>query len=169
SIMGTVREVAVCCSLASCVSAAIMPHETSFVQALSSLPHGPEFRFIDELTALKPGESAGARWSLKGDEEFLRGHFPGHPLLPGVIMIEALAQLGGIIAQTRPGIEPLKNLRLTAVRQFKILGSISPGQSLLIEATLEGALAGVIQVSGTVSDEAGQRLATGVIVLAGQE
>ena len=146
-----------------------MPHETSLVQALSSLPHGPEFRFIDELTALTPGESATARWQLKGTEEFLRGHVPGQPLLPGVIMVEALAQLGGIIAQTRPGIEPLKNLRLTAVRQFKILGSILPGQSLLIEAKLEGVLGGVLQVSGSLADESGQRLATGAVVLAGQE
>ncbi len=146
-----------------------MPQQTSFVQALSSLPHGPEFRFIDELTALTPGESATARWQLKGTEEFLRGHFPGHALLPGVIMVEALAQLGGILAQTRPGIEPLKNLRLTAVRQFKILGSIEPGQSLVIEAKLEAALGGVIQVSGTIADELGQRLAMGAVVLAGQE
>jgi 3-hydroxymyristoyl/3-hydroxydecanoyl-(acyl carrier protein) dehydratase len=146
-----------------------MPHETSLVQALSSLPHGPEFRFIDELTALTPGESATARWQLKGTEEFLRGHFPGQPLLPGVIMVEALAQLGGIIAQTRPGIEPLKNLRLTAVRQFKILGSILPGQSLVIDAKLEGVLGGVLQVSGSLADESGQRLATGAVVLAGQE
>ncbi len=146
-----------------------MPHEPPLVQALSSLPHGPEFRFIDELTALLPGESAQARWRLKGDEAFLSGHFPGHPLLPGVIMIEALAQLGGILAQTRPGISPLQDLRLTAVRQFKILGSITPGQSLVIEAKLEGALGSVLQVSGTLSDEQGQRLAAGSVVLAGRE
>ena len=146
-----------------------MPHENPFVQALSSLPHGPEFRFIDELIALEPGVSATARWQLKGTEEFLRGHFPGQPLLPGVIMVEALAQLGGIIAQTRPGIAPLKNMRLTAVRQFKITGSIEPGQSLVIEAQLEGALGGVFQVNGTLCNEAGQRLATGAVLLAGQE
>ena len=146
-----------------------MPQPPSLVQALSSLPHGPEFRFIDELIALVPGESASAVWTLKGDEEFLRGHFPGRPLLPGVIMIEALAQLGGILVQTRPGIQLLKDLRLTAVRQFKILGSIEPGQILHVEAKLEGALAGVIQVSGTIADASGQRLAAGVVVLAGQE
>ena len=146
-----------------------MNHDNHLVQALSSLPHGPEFRFIDELTELRPGESAQARWQLKGDEAFLRGHFPGHPLLPGVIMIEALAQLGGILAQTRPGVALLKDLRLTAVRQFKILGSIEPGQALLIEARLEGALAGVLQISGTLTNDAGLRLATGTVVLAGQE
>jgi 3-hydroxyacyl-[acyl-carrier-protein] dehydratase len=105
------------------------------VQALSALPHGPEFRFIDELIELVPGVSAKAVWKLKGDEEFLRGHFPGAPLMPGVLMIEALAQLGGILVQTRPGEEPLKNLRLTAVRQIKILGSITPGQSLHISGS----------------------------------
>lgn len=146
-----------------------MSHTTHLVQALSSLPHGPEFRFIDELLELHPGESAQARWKLKGTEEFLRGHFPGHALLPGVIMIEALAQLGGILTQTRPGIAPMGDLRLTAVKQFKILGSITPGQSLLIEARIEGALGPVVQVTGSLSAEDGTRLATGTVMLAGQE
>lgn len=144
-----------------------MTHDPALVQALSSLPHGPEFRFIDELVELQPGVSAKARWTLKGTEEFLRGHFPGHALLPGVIMIEALAQLGGILTQTRPGIEPMSDLRLTAVRQFKILGSIVPGQSLVIEAKLEGALDPVVQVSGSIADEAGNKLAQGGVLLAG--
>lgn len=144
-----------------------MSHTAHLVQALSSLPHGPEFRFIDELEILIPGESAIARWTLKGTEEFLRGHFPGHPLLPGVIMIEALAQLGGILTQTRPGIPPMSDLRLTAVRQFKILGSIVPGEVLIIEAKLEGTLGGIAQVSGTLGKPDGTKLAHGAVVLAG--
>ena len=69
-----------------------MPSSADLVQALSSLPHGPEFRFIDELVELIPGASAKAVWKLKGSEEFLRGHFPDAALMPGVLMIEALAQ-----------------------------------------------------------------------------
>lgn len=160
------QEVVDCRARASCVWPS-MSHEVSLVQALSSLPHGSEFRFIDELLELSPGESARAKWTLKGDEEFLRGHFPGHPLLPGVIMIEALAQLGGILAQTRPGIAAMTDLRLTAVRQFKILGSIVPGQSIIIEAKIEGALDGVVQVSGSVLDSDGKKLAMGGVLLAG--
>lgn len=139
------------------------------VQALSALPHGPEFRFIDELVEVEAGKSAIGRWTLKGDEAFLAGHFPGQPLLPGVIMIEALAQLGGILAQSDRGEHPLKNVRLTAVRQFKILGSIPPGQTLTIHARLDGLMGGLVQVSGEILTADGSRLASGSIVLSGEE
>lgn len=145
-----------------------MPSSADLVQALSSLPHGPEFRFIDEVTELTPGVSAKGTWKLKGDEAFLRGHFPGAPLMPGVLMIEALAQLGGILVQTRPGEAPLKNLRLTAVRQIKILGSITPGQSIHLSVTLQGMLDTLGQVGGEVRDEAGNVIVTGAVTLAGE-
>ena len=145
-----------------------MPSSADLIQALSSLPHGSEFRFIDELVELIPGASATAVWKLKGDEEFLRGHFPGSPLMPGVLMIEALAQLGGILIQTRPGEAPLKNMRLTAVRQIKILGSITPGQSLHLSGTLQGMLGTLGQVSGEIRDDAGNVILTGAVTLAGE-
>jgi 3-hydroxymyristoyl/3-hydroxydecanoyl-(acyl carrier protein) dehydratase len=145
-----------------------MPSSADLIQALSSLPHGSEFRFIDELVELIPGVSAKAVWKLKGDEEFLRGHFPGAPLMPGVLMIEALAQLGGILLQTRPGEAPLKNLRLTAVRQIKILGSITPGQSLHLSGALQGVMDTLGQVSGEIRDDAGNVILTGSVTLAGE-
>lgn len=145
-----------------------MSSPTDLIQALSSLPHGSEFRLIDELVELNPGVSAKAVWKLKGDEEFLRGHFPGAPLMPGVLMIEALAQLGGILVQTRPGEAPLKNLRLTAVRQIKILGSITPGQSLHLSGSLLGMLGTLGQVNGEIRDDVGQVILTGAVTLAGE-
>ncbi|MFC5456506.1 3-hydroxyacyl-ACP dehydratase FabZ family protein [Prosthecobacter fluviatilis] len=145
-----------------------MTSSAELVQALSSLPHGSEFRFIDEMVELTPGVSARAVWRLKGGEEFLRGHFPGAPLMPGVLMIEALAQLGGILIQTRPGEPPLKNLRLTAVRQIKILGSITPGQSLHLSGSLQGVLDTLGQISGEIRDDAGNVILTGAVTLAGE-
>ncbi len=147
----------------------IMSHPDSLVQALSSLPHGASFRFIDELVEMLPGVSATAHWTLKGDEAFLEGHFPGQPLLPGVIMIESLAQLGGILAQSDRGESPLKNLRLTAVRQFKILGSIPPGQTLTIHAKRDAVMPGLVQISGEILTADGTKLATGSVVLSGEE
>jgi 3-hydroxyacyl-[acyl-carrier-protein] dehydratase len=60
------------------------------------LAHRPPFLFVTAVDAVDPGVSASGRWELTGEEPFFAGHFPGRPTLPGVLMIESLAQLGGI-------------------------------------------------------------------------
>jgi 3-hydroxyacyl-[acyl-carrier-protein] dehydratase len=66
------------------------------------LAHRPPFLFVDEVTALDPGVRATGRWRLTGDEWFFGGHFPGRPTLPGVLMCEAIAQVGAIALLTDP-------------------------------------------------------------------
>ncbi|MEN9974212.1 MAG: hypothetical protein RLZZ282_218 [Verrucomicrobiota bacterium] len=116
--------------------------------ALLSLPHGPEFRFVDSLDALVPGHSGSASYTLRGDEVFLAGHFPDAPMMPGVLLIEAIAQLGGIIAQCDPAIPPMADLRLAAVQNAKITGSAVPGDVLLMQATVLGRLGALVQIEG---------------------
>ena len=117
--------------------------------ALSHLPHGVEFRFIDRLTQLNPGHSGLGEYTVRGDEPFLRGHFPGDPIFPGVLLVEAAAQMAGVIAQSDPQIPLLKNLKLTAFRNVKILGTARPGETILLEATIAGRLGNLVQAHTT--------------------
>jgi 3-hydroxyacyl-[acyl-carrier-protein] dehydratase len=115
--------------------------------ALNRLPHGPEFRFLDTVPALEPGKSGAGQYTVRGDEPFLRGHFPGQPLFPGVLLIEAAAQLAGCVAQSDPGIPPLRDLKLTAIRNAKITGTARPGQTICLTATILARLGNLIQAS----------------------
>lgn len=113
--------------------------------ALHHLPHGPEFRFVDQLLSLTPGQEGVGEYRVRGDEPFLRGHFPGEPLMPGVLLVEAAAQLAGVVAQSDPAIAPLPGLKLTALRNVKILGTAKPGELVRLEAQITGRLANLVQ------------------------
>lgn len=129
---------------------------THLANALHHLPHGPSFRFLDRLCALDPGKEGSGEYRVRGDEPFLAGHFPGNPLFPGVLLIEAAAQLVGVIAQTDPTIPPLPGLKLTATRSLKILGTARPGEVIRLEARITGRMGNLVQgavkafVRGTV-------------------
>jgi 3-hydroxyacyl-[acyl-carrier-protein] dehydratase len=135
-------------------------------RAFASLPHGPEFRFIDRLTALDPGKSGAGEYRLRGDEPFLRGHFPGQPIMPGVLLVEAGAQLAGTVAQSDPEIPPLNSLKLTAIRNAKILDTASPGELIQLEARIIGRMANLIQAQVT-AQTAGRVLLNAEVVLSG--
>ncbi len=115
--------------------------------ALARLPHGPEFRFVDRLLELEPGRHGVGEYRVRPDSEsgFLRGHFPGEPLLPGVLLVEAAAQLAGVVAQSDPAVGALPGLKLTALRAVKISGTARPGEVVRLEARVTGRLGNLIQ------------------------
>ena len=119
--------------------------------ALRHLPHGPEFRFVDRLLSLTPGMEGVGEYLVRGDEPFLRGHFPGDPLMPGVLLVEAAAQLAGVVAQSDPTLALLPGLKLTALRQVKILGTAKPGEVVRLEAHITGRLGNLIQARAQAS------------------
>jgi len=67
---------------------------------LAQLPHGDGFRFVDRITELEPGVQGLGLWNVTGDESFFAGHFPGNPIVPGVLIGEALAQMAGLVGLT---------------------------------------------------------------------
>ena len=135
-------------------------------RAWQSLPHGPEFRFIDRLTALEPGKSGAGEYTVRGDESFLRGHFPGEPMMPGVLLVEAAAQLAGVVAQTDPEIGPLSGLKLTAIRQAKIRGTARPGETIRVEVQMLGRMGNLVQARA-VARVKGEVVLEAEVVLSG--
>jgi 3-hydroxyacyl-[acyl-carrier-protein] dehydratase len=113
--------------------------------AMKSLPHGREFRFVDRMISLTPGKEGVGEYHVRGDEYYLRGHLPGEPILPGVLLVEAAAQVAGMVAQEDPANPRWPKLKLAALRAVKILGSVRPGQTLRIEAEITGQLDSMIQ------------------------
>jgi 3-hydroxyacyl-[acyl-carrier-protein] dehydratase len=140
---------------------------SDLVTALKLMPHGAEFRFVDRLTKLNPGESGEGEFTVCGDEPFLRGHFPGEPIFPGVLLVEAAAQLAGVVAQSDLKIPPLKNLKLTAIRNVKILGTAKPGELILLEAKITGRLGNLVQAQAGASVN-GQTVLQAELVLSGE-
>ena len=99
------------------------------------LPHRPPFLFVDEVLEVVPGESARGRWSLTGDEWFFAGHFPGRPTLPGVLMCEAIAQVGAVAVlqdERFSGRLPL----FGGLDRARFRRQVGPGDELILECEL---------------------------------
>ncbi len=136
-------------------------------KALALLPHGPEFRFVDHLLKLDPGQAGTGEYTVRAEAPFLRGHFPGHPIFPGVLLVEAAAQLAGTVAQSDPTIPAMPGLKLTAIRNVKILGTARPGEVITLSAKISGRFANLVQA--TVSAVAnGQTILQGEVTLSGE-
>jgi 3-hydroxyacyl-[acyl-carrier-protein] dehydratase len=114
------------------------------------LPHRPPFLFVTEVTAVDPGVSAQGRWDLTGREEFFTGHFPDRPTLPGVLMVESMAQLGGIAVLLDPryaGKLPL----FGGIERARFRRQVVPGETLELQVTMDRLSARAGRGHGTAS------------------
>lgn len=99
------------------------------------LPHRFPFAFITSIDDVVPGESARCSWVLTGDEPFFAGHFPGRPTLPGVLMLEALAQTGAIASLADDAFAG-KLLLFGGVDKARFRRQVVPGDTLTLEVTM---------------------------------
>jgi 3-hydroxyacyl-[acyl-carrier-protein] dehydratase len=118
------------------------------VSSIDRLPHGPAFRFVTKVNALRAGESVEGLWSVVGDEPFFAAHFPGRPIVPGVLLAEALAQISGLLAS-----DSVKQGVLAHV-DIRFEKSVAPPADILLKSRLAHHLGALwqFQVSASVGD-----------------
>ena len=104
-------------------------------QILSMLPHRYPFLLVDRVLELEPGVSIKAYKNVTFNENFFQGHFPGQPIMPGVLIMEALAQAGGLFVVKTLGVSATDKLFLfTGIESAKFRRPVVPGDQLMLEA-----------------------------------
>jgi 3-hydroxymyristoyl/3-hydroxydecanoyl-(acyl carrier protein) dehydratase len=111
---------------------------------LDFLPHAAPFRLVDAITRFEAGVCIEGYRDVRADEPWFAGHFPGNPVLPGVLVLESLAQLGGLLAQ-EPGIG------LLAVDKAKLRRRVVPGERLSMKAELLQRFGRAVKVRASAS------------------
>ena len=100
------------------------------------IPHRDPFLFLDEVLELEPGVRVLARKSVRGDEWFFPGHFPGRPIMPGVIMVEALAQAGAVAVLSEEANRG-KLALFAGIDDVRFKRIVEPGDELTLSCEIE--------------------------------
>jgi 3-hydroxyacyl-[acyl-carrier-protein] dehydratase len=108
---------------------------------LSRLPHGISFRFVDRILEIAPGTRVVALKNVTCGDPYLQDHFPGNPIMPGVLLIEAMAQTAGLLLPDG------SSAVLAQIKEARFRRSIMPGEQIRIEAERLGELGGLHRFS----------------------
>ncbi|MDF7639532.1 3-hydroxyacyl-ACP dehydratase FabZ [Lactobacillus sp. ESL0791] len=112
------------------------PQVLDIVQIQKILPHRYPMLLVDRVLDYCPGEYAIARKNLTMNESFFQGHFPGNPVMPGVLITEALAQTGAIALLTMPEFKG-KTAYFGGIKQVRFRKMVTPGDTLRLEVQLD--------------------------------
>ncbi len=118
------------------------------------IPHRPPFLLLDEVVELVPGERCHARRLIRPDDWWFTGHFPGNPVMPGVLIVEALAQAGVVTALSHPA-NAGKLILFAGIDKVRFKRVVVPGDTLdlKVEVTMARSAVGRGKVNATVAGE----------------
>lgn len=120
------------------------------------LPHRYPFLLVDRILEMEPGKKAVGIKNVSGNEPFFQGHFPGYPVMPGVLIIEAMAQVGAVAALAAPGMEG-KLALFAGIDGARFRRQVLPGDQLHFEVE-------VLKMRGTIGKSKGTARVNGEVV-----
>lgn len=110
-----------------------LPLDRSGIEAI--IPHRDPFLLIDEILELEAGEHAAGRYTVPADAWYLRGHFPGRPIMPGVLQVEALAQVGAVCGLAHPDFAG-KLALFAGIEEARFKRIVVPGDTLDLRCSI---------------------------------
>lgn len=134
-------------------------------EILERLPHAFPFRMIDRILEIEKGRKAIALKNVSIDEPYFLGHFPKEPILPAVLIVEAMAQTGGLAFQSSFEKEGEGIPVLARVEEFRLKKSVIPGDQLIIEAEVLHIYSGMAKVK-VLARVKGEAVAEGTLIVA---
>ena len=103
-------------------------------EIMSLLPHAYPFLLVDRIVEIEPGKRIVGIKNVTYNEPFFPGHFPGHPIMPGVLIVEAMAQAGGMAFHSSGGKEEEGVPFLARIEEFRLKRNVVPGDQMTLEA-----------------------------------
>ena len=114
------------------------------------IPHREPFIFIDEVLEMEIGKRVVAKKTLTGEEDFFKGHFPGNPVMPGVLLVEAMAQAGAVAILSCDEFKG-KTAYFAGINKAKFKKKVTIGDVLMLETEIEKVKLGIGFGKGTVT------------------
>lgn len=136
-------------------------------EVMRRLPHRYPFLLVDRVLECHSGQSIRALKNVTVNEPFFPGHFPHRPVLPGVIILEALAQTAGILAFVTAGVYPdeSRQLYFVGIDKARFRRPVLPGDQLILKAQLERSLRGIWKFS-TIAEVDGEEATSAEMMVA---
>jgi 3-hydroxyacyl-[acyl-carrier-protein] dehydratase len=128
-------------------------------EVMRRLPHRFPFLLVDRVLECRPGERLLAIKNVTINEPYFQGHFPGRPVMPGVLILEALAQAAGILCFVTAGVYPDESVKFyfAGIDEARFRRPVLPGDQLRLSVTLERRIRTIWRF-GTVADVDGQQV-----------
>ncbi|ORJ59053.1 3-hydroxyacyl-ACP dehydratase FabZ [Geothermobacter hydrogeniphilus] len=119
-----------------------------YKKIMAMLPHRYPFLLVDRILSVEPGKRIVGLKNVTINEPFFQGHFPGHPIMPGVLIIEAMAQVGGVYAVVSDEVGEDKVTYFVGIDKAKFRRPVVPGDSLRLELEMVGVRRGIYTFAG---------------------